>query len=192
MIQGASKTGQAAAATRGLAGLPVRIMFMDEARFGRISEVRRCWAPPGVRPIGFAQVERQYTYAYAAVAPFDGELMSLVLPEVNAEMMSIFLKETARRYLNEQVVMIMDQAGWHKAKRLQIPDNITLSWLPPYSPELNPVEHLWEQIRERWFHNHLFPSLKAVEIELVSALQHFLQSPTELMALTRFSWMILD
>lgn len=167
-------------------------MFMDEARFGRISELRRCWAPPGVRPIGLAQVERQYTYAYAAVTPFDGELMSLVLPEVNAEMMSIFLKETARRYANEQVVMIMDQAGWHKAKRLQIPNNITLSWLPPYSPELNPVEHLWEQIRERWFHNHLFSSLKAVETELVTALQHFLYSPAELLALTHFSWMKID
>ena len=172
--------------------MPVRIMFMDEARFGRISDVRRCWAPPGVRPVGFAQVEREYTYAYAAVTPFDGELVSLVLPGVNAEMMSIFLEETSHRYSDEQVVMIMDQAGWHKAKRLKIPANIVLSWLPPYSPELNPVEHLWDEIREKRFHNRVFKSLKAVETELVKALQYFLRSPTELKSFTCFSWMKLD
>lgn len=172
--------------------MPVRIMFMDEARFGRISDVRRCWAPPGVRPVGLAQVEREYTYAYAAVTPFDGELVSLVLPGVNAEMMSIFLEETSRRYPDEQVVMIMDQAGWHKAKRLKIPANIVLSWLPPYSPELNPVEHLWDEIREKWFHNRVFKSLEAVETELVQALKYFLRSPTKLKSLTCFSWMILE
>jgi len=188
----ATASGKAEARLRGKAETPVRIMFMDEARFGRISDVRRSWAPPGVRPIAFGQVERQYTYAYAAVTPFDGELVSLVLPEVNAEMMSIFLREASRCYANEQVVMIMDQAGWHKAKRLQIPDNITLAWLPPYSPELNPVEHLWDQIRERWFHNHLFKSLSAVEIDLVKALQYYLRFPAELQSLTRFPWMNLD
>jgi len=73
--------------------MPVRLMFMDEARFGRISDVRRCGAPPGVRPVAFAQVEREYSYAYAALSPFDGELVSLVLPTVNAEMMSLFLEE---------------------------------------------------------------------------------------------------
>jgi len=172
--------------------MPVRIMFMDEARFGRISDVRRCWAPPGVRPVAFAQVEREHTYAYAAVTPIDGELVSLVLPGVNAEMMSIFLEEISRWYPHEQVVMIMDQAGWHKAKRLKIPDNIMLYWLPPYSPELNTIEHLWDEIREKWFHNRVFKTLEAVETQLVKALQHYLHSSTELRSLTLFPWMWLD
>jgi len=165
---------------------------MDEARFGRISDVRRCGAPPGVRPVAFAQVEREYSYAYAALSPFDGELVSLVLPTVNAEMMSLFLEEASRQYLDEQVVMIMDQAGWHKAKRLNVPDNITLHWLPPYSPELNPVEHLWDEIREKWFYNRVFESLEAVEIQLVKALRHYLSSSAELSSFTLFPWMQLD
>lgn len=188
----AMDAGQAAAQARGASQTPVRIMFMDEGRFGRISEIRRCWAPPGVRPVAFAQMEREYSYAYAALTPFDGELVSLVLPGVNAEMMSLFLGETSRLYPDEQVVMIMDQAGWHKAKRLDIPDNITLHWLPPYSPELNPVEHLWDQIRERWFANHAFRSLDAVELQLVKALRHYLFSPEDLSSLTLFPWMKLD
>lgn len=188
----AMDAGQAAAQARGASQTPVRIMFMDEGRFGRISEIRRCWAPPGVRPVAFAQMEREYSYAYAALTPFDGELVSLVLPGVNAEMMSLFLGETSRLYPDEQVVMIMDQAGGHKAKRLDIPDNITLHWLPPYSPELNPVEHLWDQIRERWFANHAFRSLDAVELQLVKALRHYLFSPEDLSSLTLFPWMKLD
>jgi len=192
LICRAVAAGQAAASARKAEDIPVRIMFMDEARFGRISDVRRCWAPAGVRPVALAQVEREYSYAYAALSPFDGELISLVLPWVNTEMMSLFLGEASRRYPNEQLVMIMDQAGWHKAKCLNIPDNITLHWLPPYSPELNPVEHLWDDIREKWFSNKAFKSLHAVEIQLVEALQHYLSSPSELSSMTLFPWMQLD
>jgi transposase len=193
LIRHAVAAGEAAAsARRGREDIPVRVMFMDEARFGRISEVRRCWAPAGVRPVAFAQVEREYSYAFAALSPFDGELVSLLLPWTNTEMMSLFLGEASRRYPNEQVVMIMDQAGWHKAKRLNIPDNITLQWLPPYSPELNPVEHLWDDIREKWFSNRVFKTLNAVELQLLKALQHYLSSPSELSSLTVFPWMKLE
>jgi transposase len=167
-------------------------MFMDEARFGRISDVRRCWAPAGVRPLAFAQVEREYSYAYAALCPFDGQLVSLVLPWANTEMMSLFLAEASRRYANEQLVLIMDQAGWHKAKRLKIPENITLHWLPPYSPELNPVEHLWDDLREKWFSNKVFNSLEAVEIQLMQALQHYQRSPEEVKSMTLFPWIKLE
>jgi len=170
-------------------GRRVRIFFMDEARFGRISLVRSCWAPPGVRPVSWAQMEREYSYAYAAVCPWQGEMVTLVLPEVNAEMMSLFLGEVSRHYPQEQVVMILDQAGWHTANRLQLPGNLTLFWLPPYSPELNPVEHLWEAIREGWFYNRKFSTLTAVEDQLVEALQYFLQASVELRSLTLFSWL---
>jgi len=192
LIRRAIAAGRTGARTHGTDKAPVRMMFMDEARFGRISEVRRCWAPPGVRPVAFAQIEREYSYAYAAVSPFDGELVSLVLPTVNADMMSLFLREASYQYPTEQIVMIMDQAGWHRAKNLEIPNNITLYWLPPYSPELNPVEHLWDQIRERWFYNRIFESLDAVETQLVIALQYYLSAPYELSSLTLFPWMELD
>src|SRR4051812_21475030 len=78
-------------------GLPVRLMFEDEARFGRISDPRRCWAPPGVRPEVNTHLVREYEYAFAALSPHDGTLDTLVLPTVNAEAMSVFLAEVSQR-----------------------------------------------------------------------------------------------
>ena len=95
----------------------MRLLFADEARFGRISRPKRCWAPAGLRPEVSAQIVREYEYAYAAVSPHDGALVTLVLPEVNAEAMSLFLAEVSRRYRDEFVVMVLDGAGWHTAQR---------------------------------------------------------------------------
>jgi hypothetical protein len=115
----------------------VRLMFQDEARFGRINDARRCWAPAGMRPQVRAQIVREYSYAFAAVSPHDGVLDTLVLPEVNTQAMSIFLAEIAERHPDEYILMVLDGAGWHKAAGLVIPENIRLVPLPPYSPELN-------------------------------------------------------
>lgn len=124
----------------------------------------------GVRPDVPQQVVREYTHAFAAISPHDGILDSLILPEMNAEMMSLFLEEVSSRYPNEFIMMFMDQAGWHKARELRIPANMRLYWLPAYSPQCNPVEHLWEEIREKWFENKVFNSLDSVEDVLVTAL----------------------
>lgn len=124
-------------------------MFEDEGRFGRISDPRRCWAPKGIRPDAPSQFVREYTYAFAAVSPLDGALDSLILPHVNAEAMSLFLAEVASRHPDEHILMFMDRAGWHRAKDLIVPRNMRLGWLPPYSPQCNPVEHLWDEIREK-------------------------------------------
>jgi len=165
-------------------------MFQDEARFGRLSDPRRCWAPRGMRPRVSAQLVREFTYAFAAVSPHDGVLDTLVLPEVTAETMSLFLAEVAARHPDEFLLMFLDQAGWHKAKALVIPANMRLEWLPPYSPECNPVEHLWEEIREKWFANRLFRHLTGVEDTLVTAL-HALEQETERVAsITGFEWII--
>lgn len=163
---------------------------MDEARFGRISEPTRCWAPAGIRPRVPTQVIREFTYAYAAVCPFDGHLDTLVLPEVTTPVMSFFLDHVAAQHLGEQVVLIMDQAGWHKARDLHIPENITLFWLPPYSPELNPVEHLWKHLRHAAFHNRVFHSLDAVEDQLVHGLHALLNTPELVRSLTLYDWML--
>jgi putative transposase len=165
-------------------------MFQDEARFGRLSDPRRCWAPRGIRPHVSAQLVREFTYAFAAVSPQDGVLESLVLPEVTAETMSLFLAEVAARHPADFILMFLDQAGWHKAKALVVPVNMRLEWLPPYSPECNPVEHLWEEIREKWFANRLFRHLDGVEDTLVTAL-HTLEQETERIAsITGFDWII--
>jgi transposase len=167
---------------------PLRLMFQDEGRFGRITDARRCWAPPGVRPAVPAQLVREYTYVFAAVSPLDGVLDSLILPEVNAEAMSLFLREIADRHPSEAIVMWLDSAGWHTARRLEIPANIRLLPLPPYSPQLNPTEHLWEEIREKWFPNKVFRSLEAVEDTLVEALVELEGDSTRVRALAGFDW----
>ena len=123
-------------------------MFQDEGRFGLLGTPRRCWAPRGTRPVVGARLERKYLYAFSAVSAHDGVLDSLVLPWVNAETMSLFLAEVALRHREEFVLMVMDQAGWHLAGELVVPENMRLLFLPPYSPELNPAEHLWEALRE--------------------------------------------
>jgi transposase len=131
---------------------------------------------------------REYTYAYAAVSPADGILDSLVLPVVNAHAMSLFLSEVSQRHPNDFILMVMDKAGWHRAKDLKIPTNMRIIFLPPYSPELNPVEHLWEEIREKWFPNKVFKSLDAVECVLVEALATLEQSRETVASITGFEW----
>lgn len=133
---------------------------------------------------------REYTYAYAAVSPSDGVLVSLVLPVVNAHAMSLFLSEVSQRHPNEFILMVMDKAGWHKAKDLKVPQNMRIIFLPPYSPELNPAEHLWEEIREKWFPNQVFNSLNGVESVLVDALDSLEQSPEKVASIAGFDWVI--
>lgn len=113
-------------------------MFQDEARFGRISDTRYCWACRPTRPMVKAMLTHQYTYAYGAVSPLDGRFDSLVLPHVNTECMQLFITEIAQRYPDENIVMVIDGAGWHQSKGLKPPENLRLHFLPPYSPELNP------------------------------------------------------
>jgi len=132
---------------------PIKLMFMDEARFGRISETRKCWCPKPLRPICYSMITREYTYAYAAVSIIDGKMDSLILPYTNGDCMQIFLDEISNRYPNNRVIMTLDGAGWHRNESLIIPDNIRFLSLPPYSPELNPVEHIWDDLREKAFHN---------------------------------------
>jgi transposase len=152
-------------------GQDLKLMFQDEARFGRISEVRRCWAPKPMRPLCQAMLTHQYTYAYGAVDVLTGELDSLILPHVNTECMQLFLNEVSARHPHERIVMVIDGAGWHRGGALIAPSNICLLTLPPYAPELNPIEHVWDELREKFFHNRIFQSLGALEDQLAAALK---------------------
>ena len=165
-------------------------MFQDEARFGRINHPRRCWAPKGIRPHVPAQMIYEYTYVYAAICPQDGVLDSLILPRVDAEAMSIFLREVSSRHPDAYVIMVADGAGWHRANDLKIPENICLVSLPPYSPELNPVEHLWDEIREKWFGNEVFRDMDGVENQLLNALVCLENDPERVRSLAGFDWII--
>ena len=165
-------------------------MFQDEGRFGRINPPRRCWAPAKLRPEVRVQIVREYIYAYAAVCPHDGVMDSLILPVVNAEAMSIFLEEVASRHPDEFIIMVMDQAGWHKSKDVRIPENMRLVWQPPYSPQCNPVEHIWDEIREKWFPNLVFKSIEDVENTLVQALVVLENDRDRTQSITGFDWIV--
>src|SRR5438045_3426755 len=99
---------------------PVLLMAQDEACFGRISTLRRSWAPKHIRPRSPHQIIREYTYVYAAVAPKIGKMDSLILPYANTSMMNIFLEHVSSSFSEYFIVMQADQAGWHHAKDLVI------------------------------------------------------------------------
>ena len=151
--------------------MPARLLFQDEARFGRLSDHRRCWAPWPCRPSVGQQVIREYLYGVVAVSPSDGKLSSLVLPWVDAQAMSVFLTQVCLDF-----------------PALRVPSHLQLLSLPPYSPELNPVEHLWEHLRENYFGNQVFPSLKAVEDRLCLGLSNLEQQPEIVKSITCFDW----
>ena len=165
-------------------------MFQDEARFGRINDVRRCWAPKPMRPLCQAMLTHEYTYAYAAVEAKSGELDSLILPHVNTDCMQLFLDEVGARHPNDKIVMVLDGAGWHASGLLKPPQNMKLLPLPPYAPELNPVEHVWDELREKHFHNHVFDSLDALEDQLEVALNAFEGNAPMVKSIVAWEWIV--
>ena len=109
------------------------------------------WCPNGIRPVVGQQMSREYVYAYAAVAPELGLMTALVLPYANTEMMNLFLEQVSFEFKDYFLIMQVDGAAWHCSKSLLIPENIRLISQPAHSPELNPVEHLWEDKARKSF-----------------------------------------
>ena len=140
----------------------IRLMYQDEAGFGRISEPAVCRAPSGVRPVVPHHHIREYQYAYGAVDPIDGESFFLVLPHCNTDCMNIFLKGLSEKFPDDYILLPTDNAPWHTSKNLVIPDNIRLFYIPPRTPELNPIEQIWKEIRKMGFKNETFSSLGKV------------------------------
>lgn len=149
---------------------PVVVFFEDEGRFGRISREMYCWVKKDMVPSVARQMIREYIYAYSAIAPATGDCFSMIAPYCNTESMNYFLSLLAKNYSNYRIVLILDKAGWHISQGIKLPSNLFLMHLPPYSPELNPVELLWREIRRKHFHNKIFNSLDEVENTLSEAL----------------------
>ena len=129
---------------------------------------------------------REYTYVYAVVAPNEGKMVSLILPFADTAMMNLFLTHVSHTFSTYFLVIQLDQAGWHSAKDLIIPENIRLIPQPAYSPELNPVEHIWEELREKAFSNRVFVSLDAVIDTLCDQLRQLEDNSTLLHSMTYF------
>jgi DDE superfamily endonuclease len=165
---------------------PVVILAADEGRFGRLGQVMRAWCAPGIRPATPQQLVREYLYAFVAVAPSLGRMTALVLPFSNTAMMNLFLKQVAEDFADFFVVMQVDGASYHSAGDLLIPENIRLIIQPPRSPELNPTEHVWEEIREKHFYNRAFETLDAVSDTLCKGLKELMDLPEKISSMTYF------
>ena len=164
------------------------VFFFDESRFGLHPSIGRCWARKGVR--GSAPVNPSYQnfYVYSGVAPLTGEAFSLFLPWVNTKMMNLFLAEMAAAFPDKKIMLIWDQAGWHKSNSLKVPENIVLRSLPPYSPELNPVEKLWQWLKKHVCRNRLFAYLDDLMDILTVTLTNL--TPSRLMELCQCSYLL--
>lgn len=114
---------------------------------------------------------REYRYAYGAVEPKTGENFFLIFPYCNTDCMNVFLAELAKVYPNDRIMLICDGAMWHKANSLIIPEQISLIFIPPYTPEMNPIEQIWKEIRKRGFRNEVFQTLEKVVDRLCEVIQ---------------------
>jgi len=125
-------------------------------------------------------------YVFAAVAPSLGKLSALVLPTANTAMMNLFLEQVSQTFASYFIVMQVDQAGWHRSKELSVPANIRLIQQPAYSPEVNPVEHLWEELREKYLHNRVFSSLDLLIEELCRGLNELTDDKARVTSMMSF------
>jgi hypothetical protein len=164
----------------------VRLMFEDEARFGRMVRPKRCWAPVPFRPVLRNGYEREFIYVFGAVSPIESEMDWWLCREMNAVRMGEFLAQVSQAHPNDFMVMVVDGASAHKAKDLVVPENIRLLPLPPYAPELNPQEHVWDEE----FPNRVFNHLDAVRRQLEQGLPRLANDSNRLRSLTAWPWII--
>lgn len=138
------------------AGKRVEVWFQDEARIGQQGTLTTVWAERGSRPTAVRQTEYDWLYLFAAVNPLTGASSALIAPTVNTQYMNEHLKFIGREAgADAHVVLVLDGAGWHVARTLKIPDNVTLLHLPPYSPELDPMERVWGFLRSHDLSNRV-------------------------------------
>ena len=169
----------------------VELWFMDEARIGQKGRLTHVWYQKGVRPRGVRQQGFASAHLFGAVCPERGEGVALVLPEVSTAAMDVFLAELSRAVpAGTHAALILDGAGWHVSEDLTVPANLTPIHPPPYSPELNPVERVWEYLRDRWLsHRVLAGGYDAVVDAACAAWNALLAEPGRLRSLTNFPWL---
>jgi len=169
---------------------PIRMMFQDEARFGRMARIRRCWAPAPLRPTVRNGYEREFTYVYGAVSPWEGQLDWTLSGKMNTAEMNRFLLQVSQAHRQEFIVMVVDGASSHKGKDLVVPENIRLIPLPGYSPELNPEEHIWDEVREKAFPNRVLDRMELVVERLKQELSTLAAEPNRVRGITAWPWIV--
>ncbi len=156
---------------------------------GQKNKITRRWAKRGTRPSAPHDQRTQSAYIFGAICPRKGKGAGLVMPRCDTQAMTIHLAEiSAAVEPGAHAVLILDRAGWHISKALVVPDNITLMPLPPRSPELNPVENVWQYIRDNWLSNRVFDSYDDIVALSCEARNRLIDRPWKIMTIGLRDW----
>ena len=163
--------------------------FGDEARIGQKNKITRRWALRGTRPAAPKDQRTASTYIFGAICPSLGKGAGLVLPRCNVATMNLHLAEMATTVApGAHAVLLLDQAGWHLSDRLAVPANITLIPLPAKCPELNPVENVWQFVRDNWLSNRVFRSERDIVDHCCDAWNNLVAQPWRIMSIGLREW----
>ena len=167
----------------------IEIWWQDEARVGQKTKPTRRWAARGSRPRARVDQRTKSAWIFGAICPQRGVGAALILPRCYTQAMQWHLEEISSQVAPEtHAVLILDQAGWHTTGKLNIPSNITLLSLPPRSPELNPVENIWQFMRDNWLSNRIFKSEDEIVSICSDAWNRPIDQPWKIMSIGRRKW----
>jgi hypothetical protein len=168
----------------------VRVFCQDETRLGLHLPLHRRLTGYGVKPVQVIEPLYESYWLYAAVEPTTGEAFWWELPTLDAECFGIFLDKFGQAYAESLNIVLLDQAPAHVAQRVSVPDNVILVWLPAYSPELNPVERLWEDLKGRIdvVDTRLRRSLAALQEHVAGLVQRY--SAAMIASLTGYAYLV--
>jgi transposase len=156
---------------------------------GQKNKITRRWARRGTRPSAPHDQRTQSAYIFGAICPAEGKGAGLVMPRCDTPAMTAHLAEISAAVApGAHAVVILDQAGWHMSKALVVPDNITLLPLPPRSPELNPVENVWQYLRENWLSNRVFRGYEDILALCCDAWNRLTDRPWKIMSIGLRDW----
>jgi len=175
------------------AGLPpcteIELWWHDEARIRQKNKITRRWARRGTRPSAPHDQRTAWAYIFGAICPEKGKGAGLVRPYCDTQAMAAQLAEISQAVApGAHAVLMLDQAGWHISPKLKVPDNITLLPLPPRSPELNPVENVWQFVRDNWLSNRIFHSYEEIVDHCCDAWNRFVDQPWIIMSIGLRDW----
>ena len=174
-------------------GINVEIWVQDEMRVGQKNPCVYQWAPTGSRPRQPADQRFESMYVFGAFCPQKGTAAAILSPVCNHEIMQMHLNEISQQVGKKaHAMIILDGAGWHTANELVIPKNITLVILPPYSPELNPSENIWQYMRQNWISNTVFDDLEEIFRIVEEAWNKLIKLPERIKSITTREWFCVD
>ena len=170
-------------------GTAIELWWQDEARVGQKNTLPRRWARRGSRPSAPKDQRTAYAYIFGAICPEKGKGAGLVLPRCDSEAMTLHLAEISRSVsLGAHAVLMLDGAGWHSAHDVIVPANLSLLSLPPCAPELNPVENVWQFLRDNWLGDRIFSSYNDIVDRCCDAWNRLIDQPWKILSLGLRKW----